>query len=51
VPDLADMRRRGDGPRDVKIGPRTIRYQLTDVGSWKLQRIVKVDEPDRPGRT
>ncbi len=31
---LKRMRLRGDGPKPVKITPRTIRYEATEVDVW-----------------
>jgi len=32
------MRRRGDGPPEVKLGHRTIRYRPVDIDAWLISR-------------
>jgi excisionase family DNA binding protein len=36
---LAKMRLRGDGPRFVKAGPRTVTYRKTDLDAWLEARV------------
>jgi predicted DNA-binding transcriptional regulator AlpA len=35
---LANMRVRGTGPAYVKLGSRTVRYDLRDLENWLLAR-------------
>jgi excisionase family DNA binding protein len=33
-----DIRRAGNGPREVKLGHRTIRFRPQDVDAWLIER-------------
>jgi excisionase family DNA binding protein len=46
-PALEQRRRRGGGPRFLRLGPRTVRYRVSDVEAWLAAR---VEQPGADGK-
>lgn len=39
VGSLAQMRYRGNGPKFVKLGPKSVRYRDSDIKEWLEQNV------------